>query len=237
MVQRKAQIIYGWSSILSIICMMVGLGPLAGIAPPLPPNITATEITAHIQHNWYNIEIGMFLVNIGAGLMMLMVAGMCEEIRRIESPYGRPLTYGFLATGTAACAFLFLPAMIMSVAAFRLDRDPQTMLLLHDLATFCTFMPFSVATLNSLIFGFAILIDKAPQPTFPRWVGYYGIIFGFVLIPMGLLGIDKHGALASDGSLGWWIPTAITVPWYFVIGYYLIKYGGTQADNVAADAR
>lgn len=229
--QRKTQALFGWCGIVSIILMGIGTGPLAGLMPPPSANITAAEITRHFQENWYNIQIGMFLFNIGAGLSILLVAAMTEEVRRIESPYAQPLAYACLGTGTAACAFLFLPTMINSVAAFRPQRDPQTMLLLHDLATFCTYMPFSVATLNCFIFGFAILIDKAPKPVFPRWLGIYAIVYGISLVPMGLLGIDKHGALASNGTLGWWVPTMITLVWYFILSGYIIKNGGTQRDN------
>lgn len=232
--QRKSQVLFGWCGIASIILMGIGTGPLAGLMPPPSANVTAAEIAAHFRQNWFNIQIGMFLFNIGAGLSILLVAAMTEEVRRIESRHAQPLAYACLGTGTAACAFLFLPAMINSVAAFRADRDPQAILLLHDLATFCTYIPFSVATLNCFIFGFAILVDKAPRPAFPRWLGIYAFIYGLSLVPMGLMGTDKTGTLASDGALGWWVPTAITLVWYFVLCGYIIRNGGTQPDNTGA---
>lgn len=229
--QRKTQAFFGWCGLVSIILMGIGTGPLAGLMPPPSANVSPAEIAAHFRDNWYNIQIGMFLFNIGGGLGFLLVAAMSEEVRRIESPLAQPLAYACLATGTAAYTFLFLPVMINSVAAFRPDRDVDTILLLHDLATFCTYIPFSVATLNSFIFGFAVLIDKAPRRVFPRWVGVYAIIYGFTLVPMGLIGIDKAGTLSSDGFLGWWMPTAITLLWFLPLCGYLIKNGGTQPDN------
>lgn len=229
--RRKIQAFYGWCGIASIILMGIGTGPLAGLMPPPAANVSAAEIAAHFRDNGFNIQIGMFLFNLGAGLSILLVAAMTEEVRRIESPHAQPLAYGCLGTGTAACAFLFLPVMINSVAAFRPDRDPETMLLLHDLATFCTYLPYSVATLNCFIFGFAILIDEAPKPVFPRWLGIYAVVYGLSLVPMGLIGIDKSGTLASDGMLGWWLPTAITLVWYVALCGYIIANGGTQRDR------
>lgn len=235
--ERKAQIFCGLSGIVAIVLLVIGMGPLAQLSPPPSPMITAAEITAHIQQNALNIEIGMFLVNVGVALSIALCAGLSIEMRRIESPHAPVLSYAQLGLGIAASLFLMLPAMIMSVAAFRPERSPETMLLLHDLATFCTFMPFSVATLEAWVLATAIFADRAPKPVFPRWLGVFTVVVGLSYVPMGLLGIFKSGVFASDGLLGWWVPTMLVAPWYLLVGGYLVARGGTQPMHADAKAK
>jgi hypothetical protein len=230
---RKAQIFCGWSGIASIILLIVGMGPVAQLSPPPSAMITAAEITAHIQQNAANIQLGMFLVNIAVALSIAMVVGISMEIRRIEASPMPALSYIHMTTGTVASLFLMLPAMTMSVAAFRLDRAPETMLLLHDLSTFFTFLPFSVATLEALVVAVAIFADKSARPVFPRWLGYYTVISGLSYVPMGLIGFAKDGWFASNGLLGWVIPTILVAPWYLMMGGFLVARGGSPAADDA----
>lgn len=219
----KAQIFCGWCGIVSVVVMMIGMGPVAQLAPPPSPLISAAEIAAHFRQNATGILIGMLLVNIGVALSIALVAGISIQIRRIEYPGAPVLSYLQLASGTVASLFLMLPAMILSAAVFRADRSPELMLFAHDLATFCTFMPFSVATLEAAVIAVAIFSDRSAKPVFPRWLGYYNVLAGLSYVPMGLLGFFKGGLLASDGLLGWWVPTILVAPWYGLMGVYLIK--------------
>lgn len=230
---RRAQIFCGWCGIVSIITMMIGMGPAAQLAPPPSPLIGAAEIAAHFQQNATGILVGMFLVNIGVASSIALVTGISIQIRRIESPGAPVLSYLQLASGTAASLLLMLPAMILSAAVFRADRSPELMLFAHDLATFCTFMPFSVATLEAGAIAAAIFSDRSARPAFPRWLGFYNVVAGLSYVPMGLLGFFKAGLFASDGLLGWWVPTILVAPWYAVMGIYLIR---AQRTGAARDA-
>lgn len=219
----RVQTYCGWCGIASIVLMIVGMGPLAQLAPPPSPFIGAAEVAAHFRQNATGILAGMFLVNLAVALSVALVVGISIQIRRME-PLDTPvLSYLQLASGTVASLFLMLPAMILSAAVFRADRAPELMLLVHDIATFCTFMPFSVATLECAAIALAIFADRSPKPAFPRWLGYYNVLAGISYVPMGLLGFFKDGMLASDGLFGWWVPTVLVAPWYLLMSLYLIK--------------
>lgn len=223
---RKTQIFCGISGIVSIVLMMVGMGPIGMLMPPPPATITAAEISAHVAANALGIELGMFMVNIGVALSIALVVGISIEMRRIEAPGAPVLSYIQLMTGTVASLFLMLPTMIMSVAAFRPERSPETILLLHDLASFCTYIPFSVATLEALSITVIAFADKSPKPVFPRWLGVFSLLAGLTYVPMGLIGLFKTGIFASDGFLGWWLPSTLVAPWYLLMGGFLIARGG-----------
>lgn len=64
---------------------IVGMGPVAQLAPPPSPHISAAEIAAHFEQNATGILLGMFLVNIGVALSIALVAGISIQIRRIET--------------------------------------------------------------------------------------------------------------------------------------------------------
>lgn len=223
----------GWCGIATIALMAIGLGPIAQMTPPPSPSIGPAEIAAHFRENAAGILAGSFLVNIGVALSIALVAGVSAQIRRMDAPSAQVLSYVQLASGTAASLFLMLPVMILSTAAFRAERSPELILMLHDFATFATFLPFSVATLEAWIIAVAIFTDRSDRPVFPRWLGYYNVLAGLSYVPMGLVAMFKTGAFASNGLLGWWVPTILVAPWYVLMGVYLIRAGRAGAARVA----
>ena len=231
----KALIFCGWCGIATVFLMMVGLGPIAHLTPPPSPLVSAAEITASFQQNATGILIGSFFANIGVAMSIAVIAGISAQISRMESASAPVLSYLQLGSGVAASAFVMLPVMIWNTAVFRADRSPDMILMLHDLATFATYLPFSVATLNAAVIAVAILSDRSAKPVFPRWLGFYNLLTGLSYIPMGLIGFFKGGPFASDGLIGWWVPTILVLPWYVLMGFYLIKSG--KAESGRAESR
>lgn len=231
---NKVQIVCGWCGIATILVMIVGMGPIGHVTPPPSPLVGADEMATFFKQNATGVILGSFFINIGVALSIALVAGISAQIRRMESSGARVLSYLQLASGTTASLFVMLPAMILSVAAYRPEeRSAETLLMLHYLATFTTFMPFSVATLENVAIAAAIFSDRSPKPAFPRWLGYFNLLAGLSYVPMGLLGFFKSGPLASNGLLGWWVPTVIVAIWYVVMGLYLIK---AQQPLLASDS-
>lgn len=225
----KALAFCGWCGIITILMMVIGLGPMAQMTPPPSPEIGATEAAALFRGNASGILAGAFLVNIGVAASIALVVGMSAVIGRMATPSARVLSSLQLATGTTASLFLMLPVMILSVGAFRPERSPELILMLHDFATFATFLPFSVATLEAWAIAAAIFSDRSVQPAFPRWLAYLNILAGLSYVPMGLAGMFKSGIFASNGLLGWWAPTAIVAAWYVTMGLYVVKAAKNRA--------
>lgn len=225
----KALTFCGWCGIVTILMMVIGLGPMAQMTPPPSPDIGAAEAAALFRGNAPGILIGAFLVNIGVAASIALIVGISAVIGRMESPSARVLSSLQLATGTTASLFLMLPVMILSVAAYRAERSDELILMLHDFATFATFLPFSVATVEAWAIAAAIFSDRSIRPAFPRWLGYLNVVAGLSYVPMGLAGIFKSGIFASNGLLGWWVPTAIVAPWYVLMGLYVMKAAKTPA--------
>lgn len=233
---NKGLIFCGWCGIGTILLMVIGLGPIAQMTPPPSPAITAAEIGAHFRGNAAGIALGSFLVNIAVALSIALVAGVSATIRRMSFRSAQVLSYVQLGSGVAASLFLMLPAFFLSTAAFRVERPDELMLLLHDLATFSTFLPFSVATLEAWVIAVAIFHDRSAVRTFPRWLGVLNIMAGISYIPMGFGAMFKAGIFASDGLLGWWVPTILVAPWYVIMGICLIRSGRVDSADRAAPA-
>lgn len=225
---NRGLVFCGWCGIATILLMVIGLGPVAQMTPPPSPMVGAEEIAAHFRQNASGILAGSFLVNVAVALSIALVAGVSAQIRRMAFRSAQVLSYVQLATGTAASLLLMLPAIILSTAAFRADRPAELVLMLHDLATFATFLPFSVATMEAWIIAAAIFCDRGARPAFPRWLAYFNIAAGLSYVPMGLVAMFKTGIFASNGTLGWWVPTMIVGPWYLLMGVFLIRAGRAQ---------
>jgi hypothetical protein len=227
---NRGLVFCGWCGIAAILLMVIGLGPMAHMTPPLSPTIGAADIATHFRRNASGILIGAFLVNIAVALSIALVAGISAQIRRMAFRSAQVLSYLQLASGTAASIFLMLPALILSTAAFRADRPAELVLMLHDLATFATFLPFSVATMEALVIAAAIFCDRSAKQAFPRWLAYFNIVAGLSYVPMGLVAMSKASVFASNGLLGWWVPTIIVGPWYVLMGIFLISAGRVRPD-------
>jgi hypothetical protein len=63
----------------------------------------------------------------------------------------------------------------------------------------------STAIVETIVIGVAILQDHRPQPVFPRWGAYASFICAAMYIPGGLIVFFKHGALAWNGAVAWWV--------------------------------
>jgi hypothetical protein len=221
----KAMIFCGWCGIATAFVTFIGLGPVGHLMPPVATHVSPDEIAVYFRQGSTRILLGAFCLNVAVALSIAMVAGISAQIRRMEGSSAPVLSYLQLAAGTTASLFIMLPVMIWNVAVYRPERSPETLLMLHDFATFATFLPFSVATLEALVIAAAIFSDRSPTPVFPRWLGYLNIASGLSDVPMGFGGFVKDGMFATDGLYGFVVPTVLVLPWYVLMGFYLIKAG------------
>ena len=223
----RSQIVSAWCGIL---CPLIFFGGLyfAGFFPPLPPSLGAEETAAFYQDNTIAIRIGALIMMISSALFIPFTAVLSAQIRRMEHRLTPVLSYTQLAAGALVVILFFLPALFWTIAAFRPDRPAAVTQALNDMAWICLLMPFMLAAAQNLAIAFAILNDKRAEPVFPRWVGFLNIWIALMLAPGGLITFFKLGPFAWNGLLGFWVPVCGFGPWFFVLGYYLIKAARRQ---------
>jgi hypothetical protein len=104
---------------------------------------------------------------------------------------------------------MLFAAILLSVGAMRPDRDPKLIAWLYD-AGFLTFVgTLGVFLIGTLVWMIAILIDK--NRVFPKWFGYLNICNLLTEIVVAPCWIMKSGAFAWNGSIAFYVDTAVFV--------------------------
>jgi hypothetical protein len=226
-----------WSGTLLLVVMAIGFIPMAGFIPTRPPTQNATETAQFILEHRTNIRWGLIVCMAAAALLVPYAASMAIHMRRIEGRYPALALIQFGMTTLFALEFIYL-IFFWQTATFRVDRAPELIQLLNDMA----WIPFvgltSTAVLGVACFGIAVLLDRRERPLFPRWLGYYNLWVALMFTP-GTFNVFFHnGVLAWNGILAWYIPLAVFATWLIINPTYLSKAVDSMGDDqpVAAGA-
>lgn len=213
---RAMQTACAWSGIAFVTVITIGWVGLSDLIPPPSPTLTGEQVQAIFQANTGRIRFGVLLMMFSMSLTLPWMAVITVQLRRIEGAHP-VLAYTQLAAGAATIFALTLPTNLWTVLAFRPDRDPQLMLLLHDFSWLLFIMTFPPFFIQLLAIGIAVMADRNPTPVFPRWVGYFNVWVAILFLPGALVTFFKSGPFAWDGLLAFWLPVVVFFGWYFVM--------------------
>ena len=212
-----------WCGTLFTIGLPLGWGIMAGfLTPPVPPAASPQEVTAFVVEGGVLQKIGLMIGLAAVGGLLPMSAVLGDQMRRMEG--ARPIWAQAQLACAALTVWLLSAAMVFfAVATFRADRDPQLILLLHDLGwlTFVTPVAMIVVWMSSV--GAAILGDCGEPPVMPRWVGYLSIWAALLSAPGFAAMLFHSGPFAWSGLLVLWIPLLIFLVWWITLTVYLLR--------------
>jgi hypothetical protein len=211
-----------WSGTLCLITMAIGFVLIAGFVPTRSPGQSALETAQFIIDTRTRIRWGMILSMFSASLLMTYAVSMMIHMRRIE---GRHSALAFIQFGLGAIfvlEFIYL-LFFWQTATFRVDRAPELIQLLNDMA----WIPFvgltSTAVVQVACFGLAVLLDRRERPIFPRWLGYYNLWVALMFTPGTFNVFFKDGPLAWNGIVAWYLPLVVFACWLIINPIYLSK--------------
>ncbi|ORW01414.1 hypothetical protein [Mycobacterium kyorinense] len=184
--------------------------PLTRVMPPPRPDVTAEQMGDFLHQHAVTIQIGFALLMVIIGFAGVANGIVVFEIKRMSvSPAFAYAYLGALAVG--ALPGCLMAAISFLAAVFRPDRDPQIVAMLYDL-TFLSFVGslgcFSAAY---LVFAIAILLDA--NGVFPKWLGYISIWQIVTELLAAPVFVFRSGPLAWNGSISFWMGTAIFGFW------------------------
>jgi MFS family permease len=209
-----------WCGIAYILMLLLGWGLVAGFVPPLHPDAGPQEVAALYQADATRIRIGMVVVLFGALVFIPFAAILTRFIARIEGGMG-VLTYTALLGSAGNMILTFYPAMTWLIAVYRPERDPEILSLMSD-AGWLQFVGGATVLLGMpLAIGVAALMDRSPDPVFPRWAGYLQFWLILLIIPDQLLFFFRSGPLSWNGLFGLWIPVTSFAVWFVSTFYFL----------------
>ena len=117
--------------------------------------------------------------------------------------------------------YFVIPVLSWLTVAFRPDQNPEIIRVFNDFGWFTMLWPFSSTVMQNILFGVVILSDKREKPLFPRWVGFFTITEGLMVLPGGLIPFFKVGPFAWNGILAFWLVATTYLIWIIVVSFAL----------------
>ncbi len=169
----------------------------------------------------------------GAGGLLPMSAVLGDQMRRMEG--ARPIWAQVQLACAGLTVWLLSAACVFFAAAlFRADRDPQLIMLLHDLGWLTFITPVAMIVVWMGAVGAAILGDQGEPPVMPRWVGYLSIWAALLSAPGFAAVLFHRGPFAWNGLLVLWIPLAVFLIWWITLTVQLLQ--AIRAEGAARPA-
>ncbi|TPX14161.1 uncharacterized protein E0L32_000555 [Thyridium curvatum] len=179
--------------------------PATNNLPPMAPSLSPERVRAHYMYHEKGYKGGLVLMTLASFFQPLYTAAVAGQMSRIP---GVPKTavYAQMLGGAMGGLFLCLPPYLFAATMYRAaDRAPELTQLLNDLSWIVFAMPFPALLCQEFAFSYAILLDKRPNPLFPRWVAYTSSALTLGFWPATGVHCVHSGAVAWNGGLAFWV--------------------------------
>lgn len=183
---------------------------------PLGASSTTQQVVDFYADNT-RVIAGLVIFQLGICLVLPLIALIGYHMLRMEGRYPL-LALVQLVSGAVTGALLLMPMMLMTVAAFRPDRNPELTVTLNDIAWLVFLTPIAPFIIQNLAIGIAILRDE--NTVIPRWAAYMNFWIAASFLPDPLAYFFHHGPFAWNGLLVFWL--ALTTYTVFLVGMGLV---------------
>jgi hypothetical protein len=184
--------------------------PLARVMPPPKPGLTTEQMVDFVESHSLTIKIGFGILLVVIGFAAVANALIAMQIKRMS--VGSVFAYSYIVAlavgalpGCLLCAFSFLTATL------RPDRDPRIIALLYDLGMMTFVGSLGCFATGYMVLALAIFLDK--NEIFPKWFAYITIWQIVTELMAAPIFIFTDGPFAWDGSISFWMGTAIFGIW------------------------
>lgn len=220
MKDRKPLIIVAVVCLLLITLLYVGgMFFVSGFLPPPSPGLSQSEVIALYQQHRVPIITGMTMAFVGTGFMLPVCLIGSVFMAEVESRDGFPF-FSVLQALSALATVLFtaLPTMVWMTAAFRAERAPELVAMLHDLGWIMWATPSWGFAFQLLSVGIVGLKDKRPRPFIPRWLSYlaFWVAVGVASTPLVPF-FTESGPFAWNGLFTFWIAFFSPIVWVAIV--------------------
>lgn len=223
-----------YSGIGVLVGMTIGFVLLAGFVPTPSPSMTATETAEFILGKRTRIRWGLIVCLFAEALLVPLTISMVTHMRRIEGRFPALTMIQLGLSGVGAFELLYV-IFFWQAAAFRVDRAPELIQLLNDMAWLPMVGFASTAVLQVSCFGIAILMDRRERPILPRWLGYFNLWVAVMFLPGAFIVFFHTGPLAWNGIIAWYLPLAAFGAWLVLNPIYLSKAVDTMESDPGAE--
>ncbi|MFJ9244902.1 hypothetical protein [Streptomyces sp. NPDC101776] len=112
---------------------------------------------------------------------------------------------------------------VLATAACRPHRDPALMQLLSD-QFWLTYVGVAVIfVVNVAVIGLSALLDRRPEPVFPRWFAWLNFVLAIAFFPGVFVYVATDGPFAWDGVFTVVVPSVVFVVWKIAMIVLLLR--------------
>ncbi len=216
-----AQTISLWITPVSAVIFLAAFLIFPGFRPPMSPNMPADQVAAFFRDHATSIRLSMIIFDLCGIMLVPFFMLIVVQMKRMATP-SHVFAYSYLS-GVATGATLFAIAdLFWLIAAFRVDRSPQLIVLLNDMAWIVFTAPVGMLIAQNLCLGLAILMDARPIPVFPRWVAYFNFVCAAVMTPAAGAAVFRTGPLAWNGLISFWLKLG-TFSLFVVVMFFMLR--------------
>jgi hypothetical protein len=218
----KSQRLCIWCGLPMLVCFGLAVWPLADFLPPPTAHASAEHISRLYQAHSTGIRIAALAMILGGVLYFAFSVAISLQIRRVEGERSA-LAWVQLGGGMLNAVLFLLIAVFWAAAAFRAGRDPREVQLFNDAAWIMMVVPTFPIIAQLLCITLAVFGDTSAHPVFPRWFGYYNA-WSMTLFGPGMLSLFfKHGPLAWQGLLSFWLEAVGFSIWPVLMTVMLLR--------------
>ncbi len=183
---------------------------LTRVMPPPRPDVGPEQIVAFFHDHSLTIRIGFGILMLVIGFTAVANGLIALLIKRMS--VAPVFAYGYIASlVVGAIPGCVLPAFAFVAATFRPDRDPEIMVMLYDWCLLSFVGSLGCFATQNMVLALAIFLDR--NEIFPKWLAYMSIWMIVTELLAGPVFIFKSGPLAWNGSISFWMGTAVFVLW------------------------
>ncbi|EHB58829.1 hypothetical protein MycrhDRAFT_1265 [Mycolicibacterium rhodesiae JS60] len=204
-----------------VVTFIGGWWLLAGYVPPPSPKAGPDEIAAFFAENPVRIKIGLMACLVGSAFLAPFTAVISTQIKRIEGRH-KTISYTQIVAGTGVAVGFTMGLILWYGAVYRPLEDPAITQRLNDLAWFIWVSWAYLPAAQTIAFGVAVLLDKRPDPVFPRWLGYLSFSCAVLYLPGGLAVFFFSGPFAWNGLITWWFLVVAYLVWVLATIWALV---------------
>jgi hypothetical protein len=231
---RRIQVFCAWCGPAFVVLLFGGWGLMGNFIPLIPPSDTPAQVAAAYGENPVVQRIGLILGMVGIFLTIPFFLTISMQMRRMERRLPLLSVLQF-ASGIIVTVVLIIPMLLFIGGAFRPERAPELTELVNDLSYVMLILPWPPIIGQLGAIAVAVLTDRNMNtpagPIFPRWVAYYQVWVGVLLLPASLIIFFKTGPFAWTGIVGFWIPAAVFGTWYLIMTKLLLAAIRREAEE------
>jgi hypothetical protein len=206
---------------------------LSGFIPPPSPSHSRAQLVAQFSDHTDRIRLGLVISLFACALLVPFCSAIAAQMRRMEG-VSSVLAETQLVSGGLLCVEFLLPFAIWQTALYRIHEwSPETVQMLNDMAWLMFLGIICSACVQVAAIGIAVLRDRGPEPVFPRWSGYFNLWVSIMWIPAGWIPFFKHGAMAWNGLVAFYVPLTVYAAWFAIMVRLLLRAIARQQDEFA----